>query len=57
MSISKELLKISPLVSKALKERRPVVSLESTIISHGMPYPHNVQCAIEVENILRSKGV
>ena len=60
MSRSKELLKllkISKSVSRALGEGRPVVSLESTIISHGMPYPHNVNCALEVENILKAKGV
>jgi pseudouridylate synthase len=48
----KELLKISPKVARAFSENRPVVSLESTIISHGMPYPNNRKCAIEVEEIL-----
>ncbi|NLV88090.1 MAG: pseudouridine-5'-phosphate glycosidase, partial [Tissierellia bacterium] len=38
-------LVISPEVKKALDENRPVVALESTIISHGMPYPQNVETA------------
>ncbi len=41
---------------QALKENRPVVALESTIISHGMPYPRNVQTALEVERIIREHG-
>jgi len=53
----KDLLKISSLVKRAIQEQRPVVSLESTIISHGMPYPNNKKCAIEVEDILRERGV
>ncbi len=57
MFLPKDLLKISPLVAKALAEGKPVVSLESTIISHGMPYPNNKQCAIEVENLIRNRGV
>ncbi len=43
-------------VKKALAERKPVVALESTIITHGMPYPANVQTAIEVEEIVRQQG-
>jgi pseudouridine-5'-phosphate glycosidase len=39
-------MKINPEVAKALKEGRPVVALESTIISHGMPYPKNVETAL-----------
>jgi magnesium-transporting ATPase (P-type) len=42
-------MKINPEVAKALKEGRPVVALESTIISHGMPYPKNVETALLVE--------
>lgn len=49
-------VKISDEVSKALKENRPVVALESTIISHGMPYPQNVQTALKVEQIVRDSG-
>jgi pseudouridine-5'-phosphate glycosidase len=43
-------------VADAVAEGRPVVALESTIISHGMPYPRNVQMAREVEAIVRSNG-
>lgn len=49
-------LDIAPEVGAALKEGRPVVALESTIISHGMPYPQNVETAKNVENIIRSEG-
>lgn len=49
-------LDIAPEVGAALKEGRPVVALESTIISHGMPYPQNVETARNVENIIRSEG-
>jgi len=49
-------LKLSPEVELALKEGRPVVALESTIISHGMPYPQNVETAREVEEIVRMHG-
>ncbi|NYI80442.1 pseudouridine-5'-phosphate glycosidase [Nocardioides panzhihuensis] len=43
-------------VEAALAEDRPVVALESTIISHGMPYPDNVKMATEVEQIVRDNG-
>ena len=49
-------LDISPEVAEALSEGRPVVALESTIISHGMPYPDNVKCALAVEKIIRDNG-
>ena len=49
-------LAINPEVKKALAERKPVVALESTIISHGMPYPQNLETAIDVENIVRTNG-
>lgn len=49
-------LKISPEVKKALKENKPIVALESTIISHGMPYPQNVETALRVEEIVRENG-
>lgn len=49
-------LSVSPEVANALKENRPVVALESTIISHGMPYPQNVETALQVENIIRETG-
>lgn len=43
-------------VEQALKENRPVIALESTIISHGMPYPQNVETALKVEEIIREHG-
>ena len=46
-------LDISPEVRAALETGRPVVALESTIISHGMPYPQNVETALNVEKIIR----
>ena len=49
-------LDIHPTVASALDVRQPVVALESTIISHGMPYPHNVQTALRVEAEVRSHG-
>jgi pseudouridylate synthase len=49
-------LQLSPEVAAALAEGRPVVALESTIISHGMPYPQNVAMATEVEDIVRDHG-
>ena len=42
-------LKISPEVKAALENNKPVVALESTIISHGMPYPKNAETALECE--------
>lgn len=53
----KKYLEVSEEVKKALEEGKPVVSLESTIISHGMPYPKNLETALEVENVIREKGV
>ena len=49
-------LKIHPLVSNALAKGTPVVALESTILSHGMPYPQNLECALKVEDVVRSNG-
>ena len=49
----KQYLSVSPEVQAALDEGKPVVALESTIISHGMPYPKNVETAINVERIIR----
>ena len=49
-------IKINPEVQQALDEHRPVVALESTIISHGMPYPQNVETALQVEAIVREHG-
>ncbi|MDR6292854.1 pseudouridine-5'-phosphate glycosidase [Inquilinus ginsengisoli] len=50
------LLSIAPEVSAALAAGRPVVALESTIISHGMPYPQNLEMAQRVEGIIREEG-
>ena len=47
---------IHPEVENALAENRPVVVLESTIISHGMPYPKNVETALLVEKTVRENG-
>ena len=49
-------LDVAPEVRQALDEGRPVVALESTIISHGMPYPQNVETALNVEKIIRDNG-
>ena len=49
-------LDILPEVAEALASGRPVVALESTIISHGMPYPQNVETALRVEQIIRENG-
>ena len=51
-----KVLNISQEVQQALENNRPVVALESTIISHGMPYPQNVETAIAVEQIVRDEG-
>ena len=47
---------LSENIELALKERRPVVGLETTIISHGMPFPENVRTALEVEKIIKDNG-
>jgi pseudouridylate synthase len=52
----KNYLSISPEVEAALKNGKPVVALESTIISHGMPYPQNVETALKVEQTIRENG-
>ncbi len=49
-------LDIAPEVKEALSAGKPVVALESTIISHGMPYPQNVETALQVESIIRENG-
>ncbi len=51
-----EYLDISAPVREALANGKPVVALESTIISHGMPYPQNVETALNVEKIIREHG-
>lgn len=52
----KNYLEISEEVKHALENNIPVVALESTIISHGMPYPQNVETALKVESIVRENG-
>lgn len=52
----KSYLDISPEVREALENNKPVVALESTIISHGMPYPQNVETALNVEKVIRDNG-
>lgn len=49
-------LDIKPEVARAIAEGKAVVALESTIISHGMPYPQNVKTALEVEALVRANG-
>ncbi|WP_283115510.1 pseudouridine-5'-phosphate glycosidase [Intestinimonas timonensis] len=55
MSLNKY-LDVSPEVTEAVAAGKPVVALESTIISHGMPYPQNVETALKVESIIRENG-
>ncbi len=55
MSLNKY-LDVAPEVAEALRNNKPVVALESTIISHGMPYPQNVETALKVEEIIRENG-
>ncbi|KAL7035783.1 hypothetical protein ACKWTF_008555 [Chironomus riparius] len=50
------MLDIKPEVHDAIINKRAVVALESTIITHGMPYPHNLKTAMEVEDIVREQG-
>ncbi len=52
-----QLISVSKPVTEALKAGMPVVALESTIITHGMPYPANRDTALEVESLIESKGV
>ena len=56
MESYKEYLDIKPEVKEALDSGKPVVALESTIISHGMPYPKNVETALAVEELIRKNG-
>jgi pseudouridine-5'-phosphate glycosidase len=56
MKTYEQFLEITPEIKEALANNMPVVALESTIISHGMPYPDNVKMAKKVESIIRSEG-
>ena len=49
-------MRINPEVERAIAEGKPVVALETTIVSHGMPYPESVKTALEVEKIIRENG-
>ena len=52
----KDYLSITPEIKEALEQGKPVVALESTILSHGMPYPENVEFAHKVEEVVRGEG-
>ena len=52
----KDYLSIAPEIEEALASGKPVVALESTILSHGMPYPENVEFASKVEQVVRGEG-
>src|SRR5437660_1505430 len=49
-------LSINDEASEAISKGLPVVALESTVIAHGLPYPHNVETAIKLESIVRENG-
>ncbi len=51
-----DLLTVGPEISEALAHNRPVVALESTLITHGLPYPVNIETAIEMARTIRSVG-
>ena len=50
----KDYLSVTPEIQEAIDAGKPVVALESTILSHGMPYPQNVEFAHKVEEIVRA---
>src|SRR5690554_2938371 len=50
-------LEFHPSVHEALTQNKPIVALESTLISHGLPYPDNLHTALKAEQILREQGV
>ncbi|MBR4469760.1 MAG: pseudouridine-5'-phosphate glycosidase [Erysipelotrichaceae bacterium] len=52
----KDYLSITPEIEKAIAENKPIVALESTILSHGMPYPENLEFAHKVEEVVRGQG-
>lgn len=49
------MIEISDVVTQALKNNEPIVALESTIITHGMPYPANLETALKVEATVKAK--
>lgn len=52
----KAYMDVTPEIEEAVRTGKPVVALESTILSHGMPYPENLSFAREVEKIIREQG-
>jgi len=52
-----KIIQLSPSVADAINHRKPIIALESTIISHGMPYPENLRVAEKLENIASQTGV
>src|SRR5512135_2649127 len=56
ISSDKKYLSILPEVRQALKEGKPIVALESTVISHGLPYPENRRLAENMEKVIREKN-
>lgn len=50
------MLKINEEVTEALKNKKPIVALESTVIAHGLPYPQNLETALKLEKIIRESG-
>lgn len=56
MSINPQQLCISEEVLQAISDKKPLLALESTIISHGMPFPENLETALEMEGLIRSNG-
>lgn len=57
MKINNRLIRLNAEVSEAIKKNLPILAMESTIISHGLPYPENIEIAKELENISRLMGV
>lgn len=55
--MKKIIINYSPAVSKAIKSKKPILALESTIISHGVPYPNNVKMALKLQEISLDHGV
>ena len=52
----RDYLSITPEIEEAIRSNKPVVALESTILSHGMPYPENMEFAYRVEEVVRGEG-
>ena len=56
MKVEKPYIILNDEVASAIKKNLPIVALESTIISHGMPYPKNMECALMLEDLIRKEG-